>query len=103
MDTNRLPKEAIKYKTKMAITCTENGHKHTTEISSKIKKWLPHVQRLDTKRQTKQALQYKPKLATICTDDGHKHTNKQEHKYKTKVATTFTEHGQTDNKASTRI
>ena len=54
MDTNRLPKQALKYKPKVATTCTEDGHKQTT----------------------KQALQYKPKVATICTEDGHKQTTK---------------------------
>jgi len=38
MDTNRLPKQALQYKPKVATTCTEDGHR------------LP-----------KQALQYKPK------------------------------------------
>ena len=53
MDTNRLTKQALKYKTKVATTFTEDGHR------------LP-----------KQALQYKPKVATKCTEDGHKQTTK---------------------------
>ena len=53
MDTNTLPKQALQYKTKVATTFTEDGHR------------LP-----------KQALQYKPKVATTCTEDGHKQTTK---------------------------
>jgi len=52
MDTNRLPKQALQYKPKVATTFTEDGQK----------------------QQTKQALQYKPKLATTFTGDGHKQT-----------------------------
>jgi len=36
MDTNRLPKQALKYKPKVATTCTEDGHKQTTKTSTKI-------------------------------------------------------------------
>ena len=54
MDTNRLPKQALQYKPKVATTFRGNGHNR-----------LP-----------KQALKYKPKLATTCTDDGHKQTTK---------------------------
>jgi len=54
MDTNRLPKQALKYKPKLATTCTE----------------------MDTNRLPKQALQYKPKVATTCIEDGHKRTMK---------------------------
>jgi len=53
MDTNRLSKQALQYKPKVATTYTEDGHR------------LP-----------KQALQYKPKVATTCTEDGHKQTTK---------------------------
>ena len=49
MDTNRLSKQALQYKPKVATTRSEDGHR------------LP-----------KQALQYKPKVATTCTEDGHK-------------------------------
>ena len=52
MDTNRLPKQAVQYKPKVATTCTE----------------------MDTNILPKQALQYKPKVATTCTEDGHKQT-----------------------------
>jgi len=70
MDTNRLPKQALQYKPKVATTFTEDGHKQTTktgaqntvkEIKQYQKKWLHHVQRMDTDRLPKQALQYKPK------------------------------------------
>ena len=50
MDTNRLPKQALQYKPKVATTYTENGHNR-----------LP-----------KQALKYKPIVATTCTDEGQK-------------------------------
>jgi len=69
MDTNRLPK--------VAITCTEDGHKQTTKCGYKMyrgwtqieyQKWLQHVQRMDTNRL--------PKVATACTEDGHKQTTK---------------------------
>ena len=36
MDTNRLPKQALQYKPKVATTCTEDGHKQTTKTSSTI-------------------------------------------------------------------
>ena len=36
MDTNRLPKQALQYKPKVATTCTENGHKQTTKTSTTI-------------------------------------------------------------------
>ena len=36
MDTNRLPKQALQYKPKVATTCAENGHKQTTKTSTKI-------------------------------------------------------------------
>ena len=54
MDTNRLPKQTLQYKPKVATTCTEDGHKQTTKTNKK----------------------YKPKVATTCTEDGHKQTNK---------------------------
>ena len=54
MDTNRLPKQALQYKPKVATTCTEDGHR------------LP-----------KQALQYIPKVATTPIEDGHKQTTKE--------------------------
>jgi len=101
MDTNRLPKQALQYKPKLAITCTEDGCKKTTKTSTTIQTkigynmyrgWtqtdfqnkhyninqnlLQHVQRMDTNRLPKQALKYKPKLATTCTEDGHKQTTK---------------------------
>ena len=34
MDTNRLPKQALQYKQKVATTCTEDGHKQTTKTST---------------------------------------------------------------------
>ena len=76
MDTNRLPKQALKFKPKLATTCTEDGHKQTIktgaqnivkEIKQYQKKCLQHIQRMDTNRPPKQALQYKPKVATTCT------------------------------------
>jgi len=36
MDTNRLPKQALKYKPKVAKTCTEDGQKQTIKTSTKI-------------------------------------------------------------------
>jgi len=36
MDTNRLPKQALQYKLKVATTCTEDGHKQTTKTSTTI-------------------------------------------------------------------
>ena len=36
MDTNRLPKQALQYKPKVATTCTDNGHKQTTKTSTTI-------------------------------------------------------------------
>ena len=36
MDTNRLPKQALQYKPKLATTCTEDGHKQTTKTSTTI-------------------------------------------------------------------
>jgi len=36
MDTNRLAKKALQYKPKVATTCTEDGHKHTTKTSTII-------------------------------------------------------------------
>jgi len=36
MDTNRLPKQALQYKPKVAKTCTEDGHKQTTKTSTTI-------------------------------------------------------------------
>ena len=36
MDTNRLPKQALQYKPKVATTCTEDGHKQTTKTSTTI-------------------------------------------------------------------
>jgi len=67
MDTNRL--------TKVATTCTENGHKQTNKSGYNMYRgwtqkdyqmWLQHVQRMDTNRLTK--------VATACTEDGHKQT-----------------------------
>ena len=65
MDTNRL--------SKVATTCTEDGHKQTTKsgynmyrgwTQTDYQKWLQHVPRMDTNRL--------PKVATTCTEDGHK-------------------------------
>ena len=53
MDMDRLPKQALQYKPKVATT-----------------------QRMDRNRLPKQALQYKPKLATTHTEDGHGQTTK---------------------------
>ena len=36
MDTNRLPKQALQYKPKVATTFTEDGHKQTTKTSTII-------------------------------------------------------------------
>jgi len=36
MDTNRLPKQALQYKPKVAATCTEDGHKQSTKTSTTI-------------------------------------------------------------------
>ena len=36
MDTNRLPKQALQYKPKVATTCTDDGHKQTTKPSTTI-------------------------------------------------------------------
>ena len=36
MDTDRLPKQALQYKPKVATTCTEDGHKQTTKTSTTI-------------------------------------------------------------------
>ena len=36
MHTNRLPKQALQYKQKVATTCTEDGHKQTTKTSTTI-------------------------------------------------------------------
>jgi len=36
MDTNRLPKQALQYKSIVATTCTEDGHKQTTKTSTTI-------------------------------------------------------------------
>ena len=38
MDTNRLTKEALKYKTIEATTCNENGHKQNTNKHYNINK-----------------------------------------------------------------
>ena len=54
MDTNRLSKQALQYKPKVATTCTDDGQN----------------------KLSKQTLQYKPKVATNCADDGHKLTTK---------------------------
>ena len=54
MDTNRLPKQALKYESKVATTRTK----------------------MDTHRLPKPALQYKPKVAKTCTENGHKQTTK---------------------------
>ena len=37
MDTNRLPKQALQYKPKVATTCTEDGHKQTTKRTLQYK------------------------------------------------------------------
>jgi len=36
MDTDRLPKQTLQYKPKVATTCTEDGHKETTKTSTAI-------------------------------------------------------------------
>ena len=36
LDTNRLPKQALQYKPKVATTYTEDGHKQTTKTSTTI-------------------------------------------------------------------
>jgi len=36
MDTNKLPKQALKFKPKVATTCTEDGHKNTTKTRTKM-------------------------------------------------------------------
>ena len=36
MDTNRLPKQTLQYKPKVATTCTDDGHKPTTKTSTTI-------------------------------------------------------------------
>jgi len=36
MGTDRLPKQALQYKPKVATTCTEDGHRQTTKTSSTI-------------------------------------------------------------------
>ena len=36
MDTDRLPKQALKYKPKVATTCTEDGHRQATKTSTTI-------------------------------------------------------------------
>ena len=36
MDTNRLPKQTLQYKPKVAKTFTEDGHKQTTKTSTTI-------------------------------------------------------------------
>ena len=36
MDTNRIPKQALQYKPKVATTCTEDGHKQTTKTNTTI-------------------------------------------------------------------
>ena len=36
MDTNRLSKQALQYKPKVATTCTEDGNKQTTKTSTTI-------------------------------------------------------------------
>jgi len=36
MDTNRLPKQEVQYKPKVAKTCTEDGHKQTTKTNTTI-------------------------------------------------------------------
>jgi len=53
MDTNKLPKQALKYKPKSTTICTER-----------------------TNRLSKQALIFKTKFAIKCTEDGHKQTKK---------------------------
>ena len=77
MDTNRLTKQALQYKPKVATTRTEDGH---TDYQNKHyiinQKWLQNVQRMDTNRLSKQALQYKSNVATTRTEDGHKQTTK---------------------------
>jgi len=36
MDTNRLPKQTLQYKPKVATTCTEDGHKQTAKTNTTI-------------------------------------------------------------------
>ena len=36
IDTNRLLKQALQYKSKVAATCTGEGHKETTKKKDKI-------------------------------------------------------------------
>ena len=36
MDTDRLPKQALQYKPKVATTCAEDGHEQTTKTSTTI-------------------------------------------------------------------
>jgi len=36
MDTNRLPKQTLEYKPKLATICTEDGHKQTTKTSTTL-------------------------------------------------------------------
>jgi len=100
MEKSRLPKQALQCNSKVATTCTEDGHrlpkkKHyninqkwlhhvqrmdTNTLPNKQyninQKWLQLVQRMDTNRLPKQALKFKPKLATTCTEDGYKQTTK---------------------------
>jgi len=54
MDRHILPKQALQYKPKVAITCTQDGQKQTTKTSTTM--WLQHVQSIDTNRLPKQAL-----------------------------------------------
>ena len=35
-DTDRLPKQPLQYKPKVATTCTEDGHRQATKTSSTI-------------------------------------------------------------------
>ena len=95
-----LPKQALIYKSKMATTCTENGHKRTTKEAKYYKpkwrkhlhrmdknreknkhliikyKWLQCVQKFDTKTIRTSTAKKKRKGAIIFTEDGHKQTNK---------------------------
>ena len=62
---------------KVATTCTEDGHKQTTNsgynmyrgwTQTDYQKWLQHLQRMDTNRL--------PIVATTRTEDGHRQTTK---------------------------
>ena len=49
LDTDRLSKQALQYKSKVPTTCTENGHTDYQNKHYNInQKWLQHVQKMDT-------------------------------------------------------